>query len=61
VRHVAPGEPIPGLPAPVAQLLAALDAYDSPIDTHETAEAFGVRQTPLEEVAARSAVHAIPA
>jgi uncharacterized protein YbjT (DUF2867 family) len=61
VRHVAPGEPIPGLPAPVAQLLAALDAYDSPVDTRETAETFGVRQTPLEEVAARSAAHTIAA
>jgi uncharacterized protein YbjT (DUF2867 family) len=61
VRHVAPGETIPGLPAPVGQLLAALDAYDSPIDTSETANVFGIRLTSLEEVAARSAAHAIAA
>ena len=61
VRHVPPGEPIPGLPAPVGEILASLDAYDSPLNTVETARAFGIRLTPLEEVAARSAAHATPA
>ena len=55
VRHVAPGEPIPGLPPAVAGLLAGIDTYDSPIDTSETARTFGVRLTPLEVVAARTA------
>jgi uncharacterized protein YbjT (DUF2867 family) len=35
VRSVAPGEPVPGLPQMVAQLLAGLDTYDSPIDMTE--------------------------
>jgi uncharacterized protein YbjT (DUF2867 family) len=61
VRHVAPGEPIPGLPPLVAELLASLDTYDSPIDTSETARTYGIRLTPLEEVAARTATRAKPA
>jgi uncharacterized protein YbjT (DUF2867 family) len=51
VRSVAPSEPVPGLPQMVAQLLAGLDTYDSPIDMTETARTFGIQLTPLEEVA----------
>jgi len=54
VRSVAPGEPIPGLPQMVAQLLAGLDTYDSPIDMTETARTFGIQLTPLEEVVRRA-------
>jgi uncharacterized protein YbjT (DUF2867 family) len=55
IRSVAPGEPVPGLPEMVAQLLAGLDTYDSPIDMTETARTFGIQLTPLEEVAHRTA------
>ena len=55
VRSVAPGEPVPGLPQMVAQLLAGLDTYDSPIDMTETARTFGIQLTPLEKVARRAA------
>ena len=54
VRSVAPGEPVPGLPHMVAQLLAALDTYDSPIEMTQTARTFGIQLTPLEEVARRT-------
>jgi NADH dehydrogenase len=61
VRSIAPGEPVPGLPQMVAQLLAGLDTYDSPIDMTETARTFGIQLTPLEEVARRSATSAASA
>ncbi len=55
VRSVAPGEPVPGLPETMAQVLAGLDTYDSLLDMTETARTFGIRLTPLEEVARRAA------
>ncbi len=61
VRSVAPGEPVPGLPQMVAQLLAALDTYDSPLDMTQTARTFGIQLTPLEEVARRAATSAASA
>ncbi len=61
VRSVAPGEPVPGLPEMMAQLLAGLDTYDSPIDMTETARTFGIQLTPLEEVARRTATSAASA
>jgi uncharacterized protein YbjT (DUF2867 family) len=61
VRSVAPGEPVPGLPPMVAQLLAGLDTYDSPLDMTETARAFGIQLTSLEEVARRVATSAASA
>jgi uncharacterized protein YbjT (DUF2867 family) len=60
VRSVAPGEPVPGLPQMVAQLLAGLDTYDSPVDMTETARTFGIQLTPLEEVARRTATSVRP-
>jgi uncharacterized protein YbjT (DUF2867 family) len=54
VRSVAPGEPVPGFPEMIAHLLAGLDTYDSPVDMTQTARTFGVRLTPLEEVARRT-------
>jgi NADH dehydrogenase len=56
VQTVAPGElvpnlpPVPGLAELVSGMLAGLESYDSPIEMAETARAFGVRLTPLEEV-----------
>jgi uncharacterized protein YbjT (DUF2867 family) len=58
VRSVAPGEPVPGLPEMMAQLLAGLDTYDSPLDMTETARTFGIQLTPLEEVARRAVTSA---
>jgi uncharacterized protein YbjT (DUF2867 family) len=53
VSSVAPGEPVQGLPPMFAQLLAALDTYDSPIEMTETARTFDIGLTSLEEVARR--------
>jgi uncharacterized protein YbjT (DUF2867 family) len=61
VRSVAPGEPVPGLPQMVAQLLAGLDTYDSPLEMTETARTFGIQLTPLEKVARRAATSAASA
>jgi len=61
VRSVAPGEPMPGLPEIVPQLLAGLDMFDSPIDMTETVHTFGIQLTPLEEVARRTVTSAASA
>ena len=61
VRSVAAGEPIPGLPEIVPQLLAGLDMFDSPIEMTQTARTFGIQLTPLEEVARRAATSAASA
>ena len=45
VRSVEPGEPIPGLPDVVVQLLAGLETYDSPIDSSDLARTYGVTPT----------------
>jgi uncharacterized protein YbjT (DUF2867 family) len=49
VRTVQPGEPVPHLPDVVAQLLAAMETYDSPIDSTDLASTYGVTPTSLEE------------
>ncbi len=51
LNTVAHGQPVPGLPDPVAQFLSANEVYDSVIDTTEVAKTFGVRLTSLEEFA----------
>jgi uncharacterized protein YbjT (DUF2867 family) len=61
IRSVAAGSPVPNLPQMVAQLLAALDTYDSPLDMTQTARTFGIQLTPLEEVARRAATSAASA
>ncbi len=61
VRSVAPGEPVPGFPPMITQLLAGLDTYDSPIDMTGTTRTFGIQLTPLEEVARRAATSAASA
>lgn len=58
INSVALGEPVPGLPEMVAQLLASLDMYDSPMDMTDMARAFGVELTPLEDVVRRITVKA---
>jgi uncharacterized protein YbjT (DUF2867 family) len=61
VRSVAAGEPVPGLPQMIAQLLAGLDTFDSPINMTETARTFGIQLTPLEDVARRASASAVSA
>lgn len=51
VRFVPPGELVPGIPPAVLPFLAALDSYDSVFDAQTIAAEFGVRLTPLEDVA----------
>jgi NADH dehydrogenase len=51
-RGVKPGDPVPGFPPYIAEMLAMLDAYDSPIEMDATALEFGVRLTPVETWAA---------
>ena len=45
VRSVPPGEPVPGLPDVVVQLLAGMETYDSPIDSSELACTYDVTPT----------------
>ena len=45
MRHVQPGEPLPGLPDVVSALMAGMDTYDSPVDMTATACTFGVQLT----------------
>lgn len=47
-RGVNPGEPVPGLPPHMWELLAGLDAFESPMEMAGTALEFGVRLTPVE-------------
>jgi NADH dehydrogenase len=49
MRSVALGEPLPGFPPLVAQLMAAMETYETPLDMEETARTFGVRLTKVEE------------
>jgi uncharacterized protein YbjT (DUF2867 family) len=62
IQSIAPGELLPDLPPPpglaelVSGLLAALETFDSPIEMAETAKAFGVQQTSLEEFVRTAAV-----
>ncbi|MDQ4078158.1 MAG: SDR family oxidoreductase [Chloroflexota bacterium] len=48
VRHITPGEPLPGLPETVTHLAAAMDTYDSPIGMSETARTYGVQLTSVD-------------
>ncbi|MCI0387908.1 MAG: SDR family oxidoreductase [Acidobacteria bacterium] len=49
VVNLAPGEPLPGLPEIIGHLMSGLDMYDSVIEMAETARAFGVKQTSLDD------------
>jgi NADH dehydrogenase len=66
VEWLAPGEllpnlpPVPGLSEVISGKLAALETFDSAIDTSETARRFGIRLTPLAEVVQRE-VARVPA
>ena len=49
VVTLAPGQPLPGLPEAIGQLMAGLESYDSVIPMAETTRAFGVTQTNLDQ------------
>lgn len=49
VRTVPPGEPVPGLPDFVADLLTSLEFYESPLDMSELARTFAVETTTLHD------------
>ena len=49
VRTVEPGEPVPGLPDVAAQLLAAMETYDTPIDSSGLASTYGITPTSVAE------------
>ena len=51
VQFISPGEPVPGVPEFVAQMLPALETFDSSVPMRETARTFGVELTPLETFA----------
>ena len=51
VRTVALGDPVPGMPDFMTELLTALETYDSPIDSSALADTYGVTQTSLGEFA----------
>ncbi|MDQ3972889.1 MAG: SDR family oxidoreductase [Actinomycetota bacterium] len=49
VRTVPSGQPVPDMPEFVADLLSALETYDSPIDSSALAAAYGVTPTSLTD------------
>jgi uncharacterized protein YbjT (DUF2867 family) len=51
LRTVPPGQPVPGMPDFVAQLLAVLDTYDSHVDSTELASSYRVTPTSVAEFA----------
>jgi uncharacterized protein YbjT (DUF2867 family) len=48
VEFVAMGEPVPGLPDPMPEMMAGMETYDTAIEMEETSRTFGVPPTPLE-------------
>src|SRR5215213_2974480 len=48
VEFVGIGDPVPGLPGPMPELLAGMEMYDSPIEMDEIAHTFDVPLTSLE-------------
>jgi hypothetical protein len=56
VKHATPGASVPGMPDAVAQFLVGFDMFDSPMDTTELTNSFGVRLTSLEELARQTIV-----
>ncbi|MDT8305697.1 MAG: SDR family oxidoreductase [Anaerolineae bacterium] len=50
VNWVQPGEPVPGLPPAMGPMLASFETYDSPVPMDETAAAYGIQLTSLEQM-----------
>jgi NADH dehydrogenase len=49
VETVPPGQPVPGMPDFVTQLLAAFESYDSPIDMSELSSTYDIEPTDLRD------------
>lgn len=49
VRTVPLGQPVPGMPDMITELLTALETYDSPLDMSALAAAYGVTPTSLAD------------
>lgn len=56
VRYVAPGADIPGLPPAVFALFNGMETFESYVDMSETAPAYGVTLTTLEQFIQRTFV-----
>jgi uncharacterized protein YbjT (DUF2867 family) len=54
VERLQPGEPLPGLPAEVGELMAAMETYDSEVEMGEVARRFGIVLTPVEAFVRRT-------
>jgi uncharacterized protein YbjT (DUF2867 family) len=57
VNHVQPGQPLPGLPPFMAELMAGFGRYESIVPMDEIAPRFGVQLTSLEEFVKRTQVN----
>ncbi len=51
VQSFSPGQPIPGFPDAMVQLITGFDMYDSVIDMNELSKSFGIKLTSMEEFA----------
>jgi uncharacterized protein YbjT (DUF2867 family) len=49
VNHVRPGQPLPGQPPFMAELMAGFGRYESIVPVDKVAARYGVRLTPLED------------
>jgi uncharacterized protein YbjT (DUF2867 family) len=49
VRSLSLGEPLPGFPPAVTELVTALETYDSPIDMSGPASTYGVTPSPVAD------------
>ena len=49
VQTVPLGQPVPGMPAIISDLLSALETYDSPLDMTKLAAAYRIRLTTLSD------------
>jgi len=61
VRHLAPGEALPGLPPMVSELAWGTEMFDSPVDMTRLSREFGIRPTTMEEYVRRAFGRALPA
>jgi uncharacterized protein YbjT (DUF2867 family) len=59
VQSVTPMDPIPGMHEVVRQAMIGHEYFDMPLDTSETARAFGIMQTTPEEWVRRSLAEAL--
>lgn len=57
VNYLPPGSPVPLLPARASDLLNAIETFETFVDMHETAPAYGVRLTVLDEFLPRMLAH----